>query len=136
MERMLRALRAQQDAFDRFVRRTPCLAQQRGRIVARNSCREPRAHTTVAAVRQGVPIAGRQIEVEFQVLNVLNLLHSRWGQRRVANPELLAASFSLLEHVQHTQDASQAVFRFQTPQWTTLPCESNFQLQIGLRYQF
>ncbi len=129
-------IRTQQDAFDRFVRRTPCLERQRGRILERNSCREPWAHTTVAAVRQGIPLGGRSIDVELQILNMLNLLHHRWGQRRVANPELLAASSSLLEHVQHTTDVSQPVFRFQIPQWTTLPAESNFQLQLGLRYQF
>ena len=91
-------------------------------------------------MRQSIPLAGRVVEAELQVLNVLNLLHRNWGQYRVASASSPPAPVtSLLEHVEHTGGAvevAQPVFRFATPSWTTLPAESNYQLQLALRYRF
>lgn len=125
---------AQQTAFERFIQGVPCLRRQRGRILERNSCREPWSHTTVASVRQAIPIAGQALEVELDVFNVLNLLNGDWGLYRVSAP-------ALLEHVGQTPgppDVAQSIFRFDPtrPQWTTLPTESAFQLQLALRYNF
>lgn len=39
----------QQAAFERLIDRTPCLRQQRGRILEHNGCREPWSHTTIAS---------------------------------------------------------------------------------------
>lgn len=125
---------SQQGTFEQFIQGTACLRQARGRILARNSCREPWSHTTIASVRQAIPIAGRTLEAQLDVYNVLNLLKSDWGHYRVAAP-------ALLEHVGQTAgppDAAQPIFRFNStaPQWTTLPAESAFQLQLALRYRF
>jgi hypothetical protein len=125
---------AQQAALERFIQRAACLRRQRGSIVERNSCREPWSHTTIAAVRQTLPIGGHELEAELGLFNVLNLLNSRWGRYRVAAPRLL-------EHVGQTPgsaDVAQPVFRFDSarPEWTTLQTESGFQLQLGVRYHF
>ena len=127
-------VRAQQSAFEELIDRTACLRRRRGRILERNACREPWSHTTIASVRQGVPIGRRTVEAELQLFNVLNLLNRDWGRYRVADP-------SLLEHVgQVTSPAplAQPVFRFDTtrPVWTTLTTESAFQLQLAMRYRF
>ena len=122
----------QTDAFQRFVARTSCLRRQRGRILARNSCREPWSNTTSASVRQAIPIGSRAVEVELGVFNVLNLLNGAWGRYRVADP-------MLLQHVAQASDApEQPVFRFDAsrPNWTTLTTESAFQLQLAVRYRF
>ena len=124
----------QQAAFERFIERTPCLSRQRGRILERNSCREPWSHTTIASVRQTIPIGGRALEAELDLFNVLNLLNGDWGRYRVAAPRLL-------EHVAQTPEppaTAQSIFRFdvEAPRWTTLQAESAFQLQVALRYRF
>jgi hypothetical protein len=124
----------QADALERFIERTPCLRRRRGRILERNSCREPWTHTTVASVRQGVPVGGRMLEVELDAFNVLTLLNDSWGRYRVARPRLL-------EHVGQTTEAgasSQPIFRFDPTrtEWETLPTESAFQLQVAARYRF
>jgi hypothetical protein len=124
----------QQSAFDRFIDSTPCLRSQRGRILGRNSCREPWSHTTILSVRQAVPIAGRAFEAELDAFNVLNLLRSDWGEYLVADP-------LLLEHVAQgpgSPDVAQPIFRFDPdrPEWTALTTESAFQLQLALRYRF
>jgi hypothetical protein len=125
---------SQQVAFDAFTDRTPCLRRQRGRIMERNSCREPWSNTTIVSVRQEIPLPRGALEAELDVFNLLNLLKSDWGRYRVAAP-------ALLEQVGQTAgppEAAQPVFRFDVarPQWTTLPTESAFQLQLALRYRF
>jgi hypothetical protein len=135
-------VRLQQEAFERFIEGAPCLRSQRGRIMGRNSCREPWAHTTVASVRQAIPTAGRALEVELQVFNVLNLLRSSWGLSRVAHGRSdVSATSPLLEHVGQiggTMATAQSEFRFEptTPRWTTQPEVSAYQLQLALRYRF
>lgn len=124
----------QQEAFERLIERTPCLRRQRGRILERNGCREPWAHTTVASVRQAIPIGGRELEAELDIFNILNLLNRDWGLFRVA-------ASALLEHVAQTPgppEEAQPVFRFDpsAPEWETLETESMFQLQVALRYRF
>jgi hypothetical protein len=122
---------AQQEvAFAQFVNRAPCLRRQRGRIMERNSCREPWSHTTSASVRQSIPIGRRSMDVELDVFNVLNVLNADWGQRRIAAPRLL-------EHVGQSA-TSQPIFRFDAtrPTWTLVETESAFQLQLALRLHF
>lgn len=125
---------AQQAAFERFIEETPCLRRQRGRILERNSCREPWSHTTILSVRQTIPFVGRSLEVELDVFNILNLLNRDWGEYRVADPQLL-------ENVGQTEgppETAQPIFRFDTarPPWITLAAESAYQLQLALRYRF
>ena len=124
----------QAEAFERLVERTPCMRRQRGRILERNSCREPWSHTTIASVRHTMPVGTRAVEAQLEVSNVLNLLNGRWGRYRVADPRLL-------EHVGQTTGAAgttQPIFRFDAtrPEWTTVQAESAFQLQFALRYRF
>jgi hypothetical protein len=125
---------SQQATFESFIQATPCLRRQRGRLLERNSCREPWTHTTVASLRQSIPIGGQGVEAELDVFNVLNLLNGRWGRFRVAEP-------FLLEHVGHTPEApetTQPIFRADATRlhWTTLKTESAFQLQLAMRYRF
>lgn len=124
----------QRSAFESFIERSSCLRRQRGRILERNSCREPWSNTVIASARQAIPIAGRALEVQLDVFNVLNLVNSDWGLRREAAP-------ALLEHVgqmAETAQTSRPVFRYDTIRrpWTTQPNESAFQLQLALRYRF
>jgi hypothetical protein len=118
-------------AFEALIEQTPCLRRQRGRIVARNSCREPWSHTTMASVRQTLPVGGRSLQAQLDVYNLLNMIRSDWGVHRVADP-------ALLEHVGQSADGTEPVFRFNAAaaRWIELPIESSFQLQLALRYRF
>lgn len=124
--------RVQRNAFEDFIQRTSCLRQQRGQILARNSCREPWSNTTIASLRQTVPVRGRAVEIQFDVFNLLNLLNRDWGRVREAAP-------GLLEQVGQTVGpAAGPIFRFNTidPGLTTASPESSFQLQLAVRYPF
>ena len=125
---------SQRANFEQFIQGSRCLRRQRGRIMERNSCREPWAHTTAASLRQTVPIGSQALELQLDVFNLLNLLDRDWGHRRAANPVTL-------EHVGQTPGASgqpEPVFRFveSAAVWTIDPAESAFQLQFGVRYRF
>ena len=126
--------RAQRTAFEDFVERTPCLRRQRGQIMERNSCPEPWSNTTIASVRQSIPVGGHGMDVQLDVFNVLNLLNANWGRRREAAP-------ALLEHIGQTAEpveSARPIFRFDaaTPHLTTVANESVFQLQLAVRYRF
>jgi len=100
----------------------------------RNSCREPWSNTTVASLKQELPVGGSALDLELDVFNVLNLLNASWGAQRTAAP-------TLLEQVQQTAAPvleSRPVFRYDTtrPTWTVVNDESRFQLQLAARYRF
>jgi hypothetical protein len=125
---------AQQTALEKMISTTRCLRAQRGQIMKRNSCREPWSNTTIASVKQAIPMRTRRIEAQLDVYNVLNALNRSWGHRREADP-------SLLEHMGQTTEplqGSRSIFRFDThgSRWDTNPSESTFQLQLALRYTF
>jgi outer membrane receptor protein involved in Fe transport len=124
----------QPGAFEQFIEDTPCLRRRRGRILERNSCREPWTHTSVISLRQRVPVRNRGVEVQLDLFNLLNLLDGDWGLRRVAEP-------ALLEHVGQATGpggGQRPVFRFRetASPWTVIPAESAYQLQLGLAYRF
>jgi hypothetical protein len=129
----------QQAALDAFIGRTPCLDRQRGRLMARNTCRAPWSNTTNAALRHSLPvIRGHALSFELDVFNVLNLVNRDWGQVRLVPS---GANVGLLEHVSQTPGSvttSQSVFRFDPKLvgFSTANVESAFQLQIGVRYGF
>ena len=120
-------------AFESFIERMPCLRSQRGKILARNSCREPWSNVTIASLRHSIPVAGRSLEMQMDIFNVLNLLKRSWGQWREADP-------ALLEHVGQIVTSSQSsmpLFRFDTTssEWNTSSVESSYQLQLAVRYR-
>ncbi|HUQ20830.1 MAG TPA: hypothetical protein VM099_14530 [Gemmatimonadaceae bacterium] len=124
----------QQDRFEKLVAQTSCLRRQQGKILERNTCREPWSNTTVASLKQRIPFGERSIEAQLDIFNVLNLLNTRWGIRR-------EAVSTLLEHVGQTAgtvETSQPVFHFNPDfsQWNDNATESVFQLQLALRYRF
>jgi hypothetical protein len=122
----------QQTAFERLIEASDCLRHQRGKILARNSCREPWSNITVAAVRQSIPLGRHTLELQLDAFNVLNLIDSHWGLRREAVPPLLQAVGQTAGSV----ETSQSIFHFDTTaqRWTTTPAESAFQLQLAVRY--
>lgn len=127
--------------FERFVAEIPCLREQRGRIMARNSCREPWFNTTTAALRQSIPVRNRVFDVQFEIYNVLNLLNSSWGRRRTAvlqQPVAVARGTPLLRHVGQHAGGPQPVFSYNpdAPLWTIAQPASEYQLQLALRYRF
>jgi hypothetical protein len=66
--------------LDRQIQGDACLRRQRGRLIARNSCRDPWAHETTARFSKRFRLADRRaLEVTADLFNVLSFLGSDWG---------------------------------------------------------
>ncbi len=65
--------------FNEMVSLDPCLSEQRGQILERNSCRSPWVGALDLRLVQGIPTPQGKVELLFDVFNVLNLLKSDWG---------------------------------------------------------
>jgi hypothetical protein len=74
-------------ALNSVIEGEPCLRRHRGRILARNSCRNPWFETLNARLSKEFPTAaGQSIELNANIYNALNLLNRRWGLYRVTTP--------------------------------------------------
>jgi len=134
----------QQASFERFIDGAECLRRQRGRIMARNSCRTPWTNSTNVAVRQALTSSPeRTLALELQVFNFLNLLNDNWGH--VQLPTLSSPSVStqvavLSQTGQTAGDLSQSqpIYRFDTTmrRYSIQNIDSYYQIQLGVRYAF
>jgi hypothetical protein len=123
---------AQGSDFEGFINDTPCLRRQRGRIVARNSCRGPWVNTSSLSLRQSLPrVGGHSASIQLEVFNLLNLLHPSWGMLQVPNPWIL-------QYAGQTSGATpQPKFTFDPSRIRSAQnAESGYQLQLSLRYAF
>ncbi|MDQ3996672.1 MAG: TonB-dependent receptor [Gemmatimonadota bacterium] len=69
--------------LDAFIEQQPCLREQRGRIMARGSCRNGWLGVLNARLTKAVPVSrGEHVEIAADVLNVLNLIRPQWGRSR------------------------------------------------------
>jgi len=131
---------AQQAAFDRFIDTAPCLSRQRGRIMARNSCRTPWMNLANLAVRQTLSEKSAQaLAVELQVFNVLNLLNPRWGRVQLPTGALPTTSnqVTLLSQTGETTGA-QPMYRFDTSmrRYSSENYDTYYQIQLAVKYTF
>jgi len=132
----------QQLTFDRFVDGSACLRSQRGRIMARNSCRSPWMNVTNLAVRQALPgIGAHAFVAEIEVFNFLNLLNPRWGRREMPTGSTLATTsqIPLLAQVSATTGpGAQPIYRFDSTMVRNSAdnVDSYYQIQFALRYHF
>ena len=68
-------------AFNRFIDAQPCLAEQRGHIMKRDSCRSPAQNRLDVSIRQSIPqFRGHQLALQLDFFNFLNFLNKDWGQ--------------------------------------------------------
>jgi hypothetical protein len=67
-------------ALTRLIYTEPCLRNHRGRLLERNSCRDPWVHETSARLSKRFRLAGnRALEVTADLFNVLSFVDSDWG---------------------------------------------------------
>ncbi len=121
----------QQAAFDKFLRDTPCVNVQRGRIMERNSCRSPWRNTTNLSIRQALPPRhGHTLTLQVDIFNFLNLLNKNWGLFKIPNTALLTQVAG--------PAAQQPIFRFDPAFLPYRPQNlySYYQVEVAARYSF
>ena len=78
---------AQYTELDRFIEGEACLRSQRGRIMARNSCRNPSFTLVDGRIGWEAELLSRGVELSVDVFNLLHLLSPRWGLVRQTSAE-------------------------------------------------
>jgi hypothetical protein len=107
------AVPAEWGTLNQFIENEPCLRKQRGRLLARNSCRNPWFGVLSARVTKGFStFAGQSLELTADLYNVLNLLDRDWGQSRVTTVEPSATMLSLAGY---DAAAGRGIYRLQLP---------------------
>ncbi|HEV7994593.1 MAG TPA: TonB-dependent receptor [Gemmatimonadaceae bacterium] len=85
--------------LESFIAASPCLSQQRGRIMTRNSCRNPFTHVMDLSVRQQLPtVRGERVSVQWDIFNFGNLLNKNWGKLPFT-PATINSNVPLVTHV-------------------------------------
>ncbi len=135
----------QADAFQRFIEATPCLRDNRGRIVPRNSCFNPWTNQLNVSGRQSLPsIGGQTVSLQLDVFNFLNLLNNHWGAQPIGGSFQL---YNLLDYRGRTAaPAGQTATLLNTsptfsfnPNYTKFVSNnlsSNYQIQAQIRVSF
>lgn len=133
-------------ALNDFINSTPCLKEARGTILKRNSCRAPWSNVMNVSVRQSLPtFHGQNVSVQLDVFNFLNLVNKNWGEQAFTYSDvtllyggnvLVDKNGSLI-----TKDANltQPLYQFTPgaqPKFNFANIESNYQMQLSLRYSF
>ena len=134
-------------AFERFLASHDCLADQRGRIMERNSCRSPWQNRLDVAIRQHIPtLRGQRLTVQLDIVNFLNLLNDKWGQIELPTMADVFPQQPILRQAGRTSgplNQSYSNFTFESdaknrgPFFARDNVEANFyRMQITLKYSF
>ncbi len=120
--------------LDAFIEQHRCLREQRGRIMARGSCRNGWLGSLDARVTTTLPKgeATRRIEVTADVINLPNLISSRWGQHRDITT---GPSVTLLSLVGWDPIEQRGQYALRLPARGVVDdASSRWRVQLGARY--
>ncbi|MEO8560517.1 MAG: TonB-dependent receptor [bacterium] len=94
-----RSATTQAQELENFIAASPCLSSQRGRIMTRNSCRNPFTHLVDVSIRQGLPsVRGERVSLQWDIFNFGNLLNKNWGKQPFT-PATINSNVPLVTHI-------------------------------------
>jgi len=119
------------DALDAFIEQDPYLSENRGKIAERNGLLNPWFSNIDLRINNEFAVAGRNVEVSLDIMNLANLINSEWGVRKIAN---VSATSPLT--LDSWDEDGEPVFSFNGAEDTFTDDFSEFsrwRMQIGLR---
>jgi hypothetical protein len=121
--------------LDTLIQAEPCLRAQRGRLLERNSCRNPWFGTVNARLSTVIPTrAGQSLELMADIYNVLNMLSTQWGQYRIT---IRDPWIQTVQPSGYDAAAGRPFYRCLCRTLRNLQdLESRWQMELGLRYVF
>ncbi len=116
----------------RFIGQQGCLRSQRGRVMRRNSCRNPWTNSTDARFSRLFPtIRGQSLELTLDVFNLFHLLNGGWGLIRGVDDT------PLLQLVGYDSAGGRGIYRLLRPAPDAADfAGSRWRMQVGARYTF
>jgi len=126
-------------ALSAFIDSQGCLASARGTILQRSACRNPWSNLLDTRLTWTSPaFKGQRIEAQFDIFNLMNLIHSDWGHFDQVTP--FESGPRLLRAVGYDKVNNRPVYSFADPSpvVNTLytPTSSRWRMQFGARYIF
>ena len=123
--------------LDAYIRGEPCLNENRGRLLPRNSCRNSWQNVLNARVSKVIPtVHGQSIEIVADMLNVLNFINSGWGLIRQTG---VFEETNLLRQVGYDAVNERGVYALNLPIKNQVQINSitaRWVFQLGTRYTF
>jgi hypothetical protein len=122
--------------LDAFIRSEKCLHRQRGRIMARNSCRNPWRTSLDARLSTTIPsFSGHSLEITADLFNVLNFIDGDWGRYRFT--ALTDQFVPLVSLVGFDTANGRGIYRPTLPDRQQVDVDgSRWRLQLGGKYHF
>ena len=135
--------------FEDFISGTPCLNEQRGRIMTRNSCRNPWVNEVDLSIGQSLgKVGGKQFEnmlLRLDIINFGNLLNKNWGKQAFSDQgstcgQICSATAALVNtgYVVSSPTNVQGIYTFNTTYtaFNSNNLSSLYTMQLSLRYSF
>lgn len=128
--------------LDRYIQAEDCLRMQRGRLLQRNSCRNPWIHRLDARVAKAVPLGrGQSVEITADLFNLLNFIDHDWGQVRQTAEESggvgTGGRVSLVQLVGYDVANARGIYHVLEPRRHELQVDpSRWRMQLSARYTF
>jgi hypothetical protein len=120
-----------------YITAERCLDRQRGRIMERNSCRNPWIGIVNAQLAKALPIPtirGQSAEITLDIINVLALVKRSWGEHRGTAGD---AELSLLRLQGYDATNQRGIYELDLPMRNQVDdYGSRWRMQIGMRYSF
>ena len=121
--------------LEAFIAQQRCLREQRGRIMARNSCRNGWLGSLNARLTRALRLAGsQQLEITADIVNVPNLINSEWGRYldTTYGPSVRMLSLKGWDAVN-----ARGIYQLALPQrGVGDAAASRWRMQLGARYDF
>jgi len=117
--------------LDTLIQRDSCLQRQRGRLVERNSCRNPWGHDIqLRLARRFTLAAGRELEVTADLFNLLNFVNSAWGVSSQIEVGGEGRVVPLLQLTGYDEAHGRGVYRL-VPVYRLVDPGTRWRLQLG-----
>src|SRR4029077_13905223 len=124
--------------LDAYINGEPCLADNRGRLLPRDVCRNPWQNSLNARLSKVVPtFGGQSVEIELDMLNLLNFINSSWGLTRITGG---FEETNLIRLAGYDPAAQRGIYTLNLPTKSAVSnvnsLGSRWVFQLGARYVF
>ena len=141
---------AQQAALDKFINSVPCLRENRGKILSRNTCRNPWVNEVDLTIAQSLQAFHAQnFQLRLDILNFGNMLNPKWGRQFFSDQGatcgsicsatiLLTQTGNKIGPTVNGVNTTQGVYTFDSTlrPYSAQNASSNYRMQLSLRYSF
>jgi hypothetical protein len=127
--------------LDSYIQSEDCLGAQRGRILQRNSCRNPWINRLDGRLTKVLPTGhGQSVQITADLFNLLNLIDHDWGRVEQTMEDFGVPNgnrVSLLQLVGYDVTNSRGIYHVLDPQRHELNVDATrWRLQLSARYTF